>query len=135
MATTRKRFTRTLRLALGTAVAASALTTATTASAPQARAVSYGWVYVAFPSWLGNCPGSSVAGVQADVSGLWSTNWDLGDDIVYAKVRLGANNTLNYNLMCKKGRYLTGYQAGSATIRPSRTKQTVWVGPAGVRYN
>lgn len=92
------------------------------------------WVYIVFPGWLGNCPGSSVYGVQASVSNMWSTNWDYGDDIVYGKVNTGASQSLSYNLACRVGGRPVGYQPGSVTIRPPVGTRTIFVGPSGVRY-
>ena len=103
--------------------------------AAPANAASYGWIYMSFPSWLGNCSGSAISAVQASNSNIWSTNWDYGDDLVYGKVRLGANQTMSYNLQCKRYGRVVGYHAGQAVIRPSRSNQTVWMGPGGVRYN
>ena len=99
-----------------------------------ASAASTSWVYLVFPGWLGNCPSSSVYGVQASVGSLWSTNWDLGDDIVYGKVYVGTGQSLSYNLMCRKYGRVVGYQPGSVTIRPPAGTRTIFAGPAGVRY-
>ena len=125
-----KRLLTTLLMSLG-------ILTASVSVAPIASASSQGWVYIAFPKWLANCPnGGDVKGVLASVGNTWSTtSWDTGDDLVYAKVRLNSNQQVSYTLLCKKG-LKTYYQPGFAnTIKPTRNNQTVWVGPAGVRYN
>lgn len=102
--------------------------------ASPAEAASYRWVYIVFPSWQGNCPLAKTYGIQASVSNIWSTNWDYGDDIVYGKVKLNSNQSLSYNLQCKRGSRVTGYQAGSATIKPRSDTRTIFVGPNGVQY-
>lgn len=117
-------------VAVAIALCATVLTTP-----PAATAASYGWTYLVFPKWLGNCPTGNVAAVQASVDNLWSTNWDYGDDIVYGKVRLNSRNTVSYNLMCKLGSRIVGYQPYTVSIHPTRNRQTVWMGPSGVRYN
>ncbi|WP_069766815.1 hypothetical protein [Streptomyces sp. LUP30] len=104
------------------------------ASQQAAQAASYGWVYISFPKWLGNCPNASVTGIQA-YTDFWSTNWDFGDDLVYGKVALGQRNTIIANLFCKRpgGGF---YQAVARTdVVPTRGGQTVWVGPAGWTRN
>ncbi|MEU7381835.1 MULTISPECIES: hypothetical protein [unclassified Streptomyces] len=113
---------------LGLAISGVATTQGT------AQAASYGWVYISFPKWLGNCPNATVKGIQA-YTNYWSTNWDMGDDLVYGKVALGQRNTIIGNLLCK--RRIGGYYQAVARydVVPTRNKQTVWIGPGGWTRN
>lgn len=109
-----------------------------TVTGPAADAATYGWVYISTPTWLANCNWGSNGKVTAlllSVEGTWSTtSWDRGDDLVYAKVRLGETQRVSYTAYCNK--WPGSYQSGvTQTIRPTRSNQTVWIGPAGVRYN
>lgn len=120
-------------LALGLVSAGSS-----TLAAPAADASTYGWVYISAPTWLGNCnwgSNGSVTGLLVSVGNTWSTtSWYRGDDLVYARVRLGESQQVSYTAYCNK--WPGSYQPGVAQmIRPTRNNQTVWVGPAGVRYN
>src|SRR4051812_41591787 len=96
-----------MRRTLASALAAATLTAGLLAapqvvSPPKAQATSYGWVYISFPTWLGNCPkGGKVTGIQA-YTNYWSTNWDTGDDIVYGKVALNQRNVIIANVFCSK---------------------------------
>ncbi|MFD0267427.1 hypothetical protein ACFVGY_12640 [Streptomyces sp. NPDC127106] len=106
----------------------------TVATQGTAQAASYGWVYISYPKWLGNCPNATVTGIQG-YTDYWSTNWDWGDDLVYGKVALGQRNTVIGNLFCKRpgGGY---YQAVARyDVVPTRNGQTVWVGPTGWTRN
>ncbi len=119
-------------LALSAAMATSLVGT------PPAQAATYGWVYISMPTWLGNCAfgsAGSVRTINASVGNTWSVAGDTGDDLVYARVLLGQNQQVSYNVFCAK--WPAGsWQAGvGKIIRPTRNNQTVWVGPAGVRYN
>lgn len=115
--------------ALGLALSGVAATEGT------AQAASTGWVYIAFPKWLGNCAnGGTVTGIQA-YTDYWNTNWDWGDDLVYGRVGLGQKNTIIANIFCKKGR--AGYYQYVARydVVPTRNNQTVWVGQTGWTRN
>lgn len=125
-----RKSTRAIVLATSIAAAAPLLIPASPASAATTK-----WVYIVFPGWWGNCPGARVAGVQAAVSNVWSTGgWDLGDDIVYAKVKVGVSQSLSSNLMCRKAFRPVGYQAGSTTIKPQSNTRTIFVGATGGVY-
>jgi hypothetical protein len=125
-----------------TAVVVALLATlgASLATAPAASAAGEAWVYVSTPTWLGNCAFGKDKGrvtrlLMAVGNTYSSTKWDTGDDIVYAKVILGKKQRVSYEAFCNKkwpGYYQPGVQQ---TITPTRKGQTVWVGPAGVRYN
>ena len=46
------------------------------------------------------CPnGGSMTGIQGATQ-LWSTNWDWGDGVIYPKVYMSQNTTINANLYC-----------------------------------
>jgi hypothetical protein len=99
-----------------------------------------GWIYISTPQWLGNCVDGKNNGpvtglLMAEGDTYSSSRWDRGDDIVYAKVNLGQRQQVSYEAFCSKpwpGRYQPGV---AQFITPTRAGQTVWVGPAGVRYN
>ena len=108
-------------------------------TAPSASAATYGWVYISTPTWQGNCNWGSngrVSGLHLTVVDSWQTPTagDWGGDLVYARVRLNQSQQVAYSAFCNK--WPGSWQAGiSKTIRPTRNNQTVWIGPAGVRYN
>ncbi len=123
-----------MRKRLG-ALALAGTTATAILAAPPAEAASTGWIYLVYPSWYGNCPNGKVAAIQA-ASRHTSTNWDAGDDIVYLKLDLNRRNTVNANLMCKRGRHIIGYQTVTRSdLVPTRNRQTIWLGPAGWRRN
>jgi len=101
------------------------------ASASSARAAT-GWVYICWPTWQGNPGGVNL--IQA-YSPLWSTTGDAGDDIVYARVTLNANNQVIYQLFhtTSYGTFRIGM--GSNTVRPTRSNQCWYIGPSGVTHN
>lgn len=109
-------------------------------SATPAEAASTGWVFISAPTWLGSCPqGGSVVELHGTVDNLWTTppRGDRGDDLVYAKVRLGASSRVQFQPICSRPWYRGGNYRGvpfTQSIRATRNKQTIWVGPAGVRY-
>lgn len=122
------------RLLAAVVVALSALVTAV-ASPSAASAASYGWNYISLPTWLNNCPGGgSVKEVRVVVGTTWSGG-DAGDDLVYAKVTMNANQTVIATGRCVIGTFSYWGPASSNTIRPTRQNQTWWVGPDGVRHN
>lgn len=135
---TERRPAKKLSLVLASLALAFGLLAST---APSAEAASYGWVYLSFPSWAGNCPnGGSPKGVYAAVDNLWSTpaRGDFGDDIVYAKVRLRANSTVTGKTYCERSWYRGGSYWGPASqqvIKATRSNQTWWVGPFGTWSN
>ncbi|MFC8676701.1 hypothetical protein ACFUEN_28950 [Streptomyces griseorubiginosus] len=116
--------------AFGLAVSGVAATEGT------ANAASYGWVYIAFPKWLGNCASGNgkVTGIQA-YTDYWNTNWDMGDDLVYGKVALGQRNTVIANLACKTSRGGYYQYVFRDDVVPTRNNQTVWVGQTGWTRN
>jgi hypothetical protein len=126
-------------IASGLGVAA-ALTVSTVTSGT-AQAYPYSYVYVSFPTWLANCPaGGSVTGIFAANGDLWSTpaGGDWGDDLVYPKVNLNANNQISGQGYCNRPWYKGGSYWGpavSATIYPTRGGQTFWIGPGGQTHN
>ena len=111
-------------------------------SAPTAHAsTGYGYVYVSFPTWLGNCPyGGSVRGIYAANGYLWSTppTGDWGDDLIYPKVLFYSNNPISFQNFCYRPWWQGGtYRAPAwqVTIYPTRYGQTFWIGPWGQRHN
>ncbi|MFI1385973.1 hypothetical protein [Embleya sp. NPDC020886] len=115
-----------MAVAVGTAVVGPA--------AVPANAASTAWVYIAFPTWMGNCPnGGSVTKIQA-YTDYWNTNWDVGDDLVYGKVALNQRNTIIAKVYCNKwpGYYHDVYRND---VVPTRGGQTLFVGPAGWSRN
>lgn len=106
-----------------------------------AHAYPYGNVYVSFPTWLANCPsGGSVTGINAAVGNIWVTpaGGDWGDDLVYPRVNLYANNTISAQNYCNRPWYRGGgywAPAVQVTFYPTRNGQTFWVGPAGQSHN
>lgn len=103
-------------------------------SAP-ANASSLGDVYVAYPSWGGNCPGGgSVVGIYAASGNLWSTGpyGDWGDDLIYPTVQLYAWNTISAQLFCKTW-YGWTYRSVSyaVNIYPTRSGETFWASVGG----
>lgn len=135
---------RTLRLSLACAAALIVPAATTVVTPGEAQGASVGWAYIAFPTWLGNCgaAGGSVYAVQAMVGGTDVTRgFDFGDDIIYAKVKLKQSQDVSAQVWCsqrkpksKPARFLLSH-AVSQKIKPTRDKQTAWVGPGGVRYN
>ena len=103
-----------------------------------ASATSVGWVYISAPTWLGNCPrGGSVKYLNVSNWGpsVISYAADFGDDIVYLKVALGEGNTVVVAPTCYSGTNSWPGASSMHTIRPTRTKQTFWLGPYGQRHN
>lgn len=129
------KLTRLMRLSMLALLFALSFSFAPAVGQP-AEAATYKWVYIVMPRWQGNCAaGGNVTAIQASVGGIWSTNWDYGDDIVYGKVRIGANQQLSYNLYCNRGWMRGGYyQAWAVNIRPPSWARTIFVGPWGVYY-
>jgi hypothetical protein len=115
-------------------VLACAVAVASFVAVTPADAAGYGWVYISFPKWLGNCATNG-----GDVRTVWGqttpggTVWnaDAGDDIVYGKVLLGKQNSVQYTALCYKG-VRSVYQPGAwVNFVPTRNNQTIWVGPTG----
>jgi hypothetical protein len=133
-----KRISRRLRSTLTAVTLAVGLVGAAVVAASPAQAWTAGHIYVSFPAWLGNCPqGGNVVGINAAVDGMW-TGGDWGDDLVYPRVRVGDWNTVSAQNFCKQsGRPGGGYWAPAVSVRfyPTRSNQTVWVGPGGWRRN
>jgi len=115
-----------------------AVSGATFATSAPAYAYSYGWIYLSFPTWLGNCPGGgSVYTIMAAVGpydDVWSGG-DSGDDIIYPKVAMGQTNQVAAAVLCKNGNRSYWNDAVVATFKPTRNNETVWVGPAGSAHN
>ena len=129
---------RRVLAALVTVGVALGLSGTAVAVAGPASAWTAGYIYVSFPTWLGNCPqGGNVIGINAAVDGMWSGG-DWGDDLVYPRVRLNDWNTISAQNFCRQwGRPGGGYWAPATSTRfyPTRNNQTVWVGPAGWQRN
>ena len=132
---------RRLRLWLATTSVLLLMIAALSASGTNAAT---GYIYIAFPTWLGNCPkGGSVTIINATTGPygeLWSTpaGGDKGDDKIYAKVLFNTNNLVTYQNFCRKGILgLSSYwdAAWQVTIRPTRSGQTFWVGRLGQSHN
>jgi hypothetical protein len=123
-----------IRKALMGAALTGALTCGVVAAATPAEAASFGWVYISFPKWLGNCAANNGAvktvwGQTTPGGTVW--NADAGDDIVYGRVALGQTNSVQFTLFCAKG-VASNYQPGaSVSFVPTRNNQTIWVGPTG----
>lgn len=119
----------------GSLVAAIVASAALVVASPAATSAStsYGYVYLVTPRWWGWCPGKSNAVKRVDyVVDNVSSGGDSGDDIVYAKVRLNQNNTVTMAVQCTK----TLPQGSQETIKPTRNKQTFWMGyPSGAYGN
>lgn len=99
-----------------------------------AQATTFGWVYISFPTWLGNCEsGGKVTGIVA-ATDYWSTNWDWGDDLVYGKVALGQRNHVNATVYCNKWPGYYRYVFRDDVV-PTRNNQTLWVGATGWTRN
>ena len=134
--------TKTLRrILLPVAAAAAVISPALIASPSPAEAASIGYVYIAYPTWAGNCPsGGSVTALYGAVDTLWATpaTGDRGDDLVYAKVRIGANSTVSMQPYCSRPLYRGGSYYGVPSqhvIKATRTGQTFWMGPLGKWQN
>jgi hypothetical protein len=96
------------------------------ASAVSASAATRGNVWINFGPW--NCPGGgSVTGVYwaNDVLSVGPAGGDWGDNVIYPAVRIGAGNTISYQLMCKKwGWYVYRGAVSQRYIVPSRSGQS-----------
>ena len=102
---------------------------------PSPASAADGWVYVVVNDRVCGSPGVKVRGILANVreTGWTTSKWDNGDNIVYPKVRLGRNNLFTAQIRCeKKVAYFwwttVGYRTISYTIKPTKHKQTIWVG-------
>lgn len=103
---------------------------ATVLTAAPAHAAN-GWVYIAFPIWLGNCPGGGkVVGLNV-ATDLWSVSGDMGDDLVYGQVRLNQRNNITATVYCRNRMVTTPTTVTRSDVVPTRNNQTVFVGPAG----
>jgi hypothetical protein len=134
------RLPRRLRRAVVAALAvATAGVGALALTASAAQAYPYSNVYVSFPTWLGNCPGGgSVTGIFGANGNIWSTAGDWGDDLIYPRVNLNANNAVSAKVFCSRPLWRGGNYWGpavSANIRPTRGGQTFWIGPFGQSHN
>lgn len=130
-----------IRKKVAAAVVAISATVLPTALSQPAYAAGNGNVYVSFPTWLANCPGGgSVTGIYAANGNIWSTpaGGDWGDDLIYPRVQMYANNQISAQNYCNRPWYDGGSYWGpavSVTIYPTRGGQTFWVGPAGQSHN
>lgn len=129
------------RILVGAVAAASVVLPVGLVSGNTAEAAGTGYVYLSYPTWAGNCPsGGSVRGLYGAVDTLWATpaGGDWGDDLVYAKVRLGANSTVSMQPICYRPWYRGGSYRGVVTqhvIKATRSGQTFWLGPFGKWHN
>ena len=127
------RATRRVMIALALALGLSVGLPATSASAAGTT-----HVYVSLPTWLGNCPnGGSVKYLQVST---WAPSTsdsraDSGDDLVYIRAGYRENTTVVARGLCYKGSTTYWGPAVSRTIYATRSGQTWWIGPAGVRSN
>ena len=112
----RRRFTRMMVGALGVVLGLAA-----TSAAPASAAT--GNVWINFSSTM--CPsGGNVVGVYWAVDSLSSgpASGDWGDNVIYPTVRIGARNTLSFQLFCKKwGWYTYRAGAGQKVLSPYRS--------------
>jgi hypothetical protein len=114
---------------------AGALAVSFAVTPKQASASGYGWDYISLPTWAGNCPaGGSVKFMQIMVGNTWSGG-DYGDDLVYAKVVLGQDQSVVGQGFCYNGSRSYPGTPFTQTIHPTRSDQTWWVGPYGVWHN
>ena len=129
--------TTTKRLTVAALAASAIALPAVIAQPAPAEAASTGYVYLAYPTWAGNCPnGGSVTVLYGAVDNLWSTppTGDIGDDLVYAKVRIGANSTVSMQPRCNRSWAKGGPYMGVPSqhvIKATRSGQTFWLGPVG----
>lgn len=101
------------RVAVMFATFATACVLTVGVSAQPASAWTGGKVWINFSSAM--CSGGgSVVGVYWAVDGYSSgpANGDFGDNVIYPSVRIGASNTLSFQLVCKKWGWYT-YRAGA----------------------
>ena len=106
-------------------------------AAPQASAAN-GHIYVSLPTWLGNCPrGGSVKELHVTTwtPAVSDYQHDKGDDLVYIKVALNESNTVVSQPVCRNGSKSYPGTPSTDEISPSRSGQTWWLGPKGVRHN
>lgn len=125
------------RIAVLSVVVFAALGVGTVATAVPAYAYSYGWVYLVFPTWLGNCPGGgNVTWIKAAVGphdDVWSGG-DGGDDIIYPEVALNQWNSVDAEVFCSNG-YGSYYNYVHSNFYPVRNNEAIWVGSAGWTHN
>jgi hypothetical protein len=132
-------YIRRSAVAIGCALA---VTAGGALQAGDAEAGPVGYVYIAFPKSKGNCgPAGKVWAIKASVGATYTSTWDYGDDLIYAKVTLKQSQSVSAQVWCsqskpktKPSRFLMSH-AVSQNIKPTRNNQTVFVGPAGVSYN
>ncbi|MFJ1542251.1 hypothetical protein ACIODS_27305 [Micromonospora chalcea] len=128
MQTTRSR-RRLSRSFAGALAAAASLCAAFVVPPAPANAATTGYVYLVTPKWWGWCPGSNNAITWVGwVNSSISSGGDSGDDIVYAKVNLNVSQTVVMTVQCSR----STPQGASASIKPTRTGQTFFMGyPSG----
>jgi len=107
-------------------------------SSTPAAASGLGNVYVAYPTWGGNCPGGgSVVGIYAASGDLWATGsgGDWGDDLIYPRVELDAWNTISAQLWCRTGWYTYLSAAYAVSVFPTRPGETFWAAVGGQTWH
>lgn len=118
-----KRSVTTLLLSL-TLLSGAAVTVA---AAPPAHAWYPGNAYLVVGNW--NCVGGGkVTGVFGSVDNMWSGG-DWGDNIIYPRVRIGAQNTFNGRAYCSRAWYKGGDYWINVTwwrFTPTANNQTFW---------
>ncbi len=102
-------------------------------SVPAANAISSNaGIYAVAPEWGGFCP--DVRGLNNYATYVHYVNYttgdrggDSGDDIVWMRVRLGVNNSVQVNVQCRWSTPI----GMSYNIVPSRNGQTYWFSIGG----
>lgn len=118
-------FTRSKKRALPLmAAAAIGLGGVVVGAAPAQAEVTAGNVWVNFGK--SNCPGGKIVSINWAVDNFSSgpSAGDIGDNVIYPKVRIGTSNVLSYQLWCKFGRVLYQGPAGQKTLTPARSGQS-----------
>ncbi|WP_427019346.1 hypothetical protein ACQCSX_22580 (plasmid) [Pseudarthrobacter sp. P1] len=124
-----------LRKSVAALAAVAAILLGGVAPANAATANVDGWVYVVVNnSACGKTNSAQVRGILgSDTTSGWTlTRWDMGDNIIYPRVRLGTSNSLSLQVRCYKWSGAVWMPVGFTTVvgkfTPTRTGQAFWVG-------
>lgn len=124
----RKLLSRTIALIAAAIVGLLAVPTSS-------AAVRDGNVYVVVRDSACGVPGSHARGIlyNSETTGDTSASWDNGDNIVYPRVRLNADNRITMQVRCERRQYFVfwqtvGFRSLSDVIHPTADGQTFWVG-------